>query len=158
MSVGRTRCEGGPPKNNIILTLGTHAHALRRATATAFSSFSTRFCPEHHHGAQGLNRAPTHLPDKSGCFVDALRPWWCSGQKRAKNVEKVVAGALRRARACGSRIMFRAFSGSWVDLLRSVLSVHPLLSGCTQSPTFVFRPLPKYGCIYLVHTVHANIQ
>ena len=65
-----------------------------------------------------------------GALLRPSSPWWCSGQERAENVENVVAGALRRAWACGLRVrfMFQAFWGSWVDVPQTAFSLHPLLS------------------------------
>ena len=80
----------------------------------------------HYIHKRSLLQSTDGTPSKNSAInnFDALR------QKRAENVEIVVAGALRTAWACGPRvsIMFRAFSVSRMDLEPTEFSLHPLLS------------------------------
>ena len=61
------------PQNawDMVLARRPQADALSRVQAT-LSTFSARFCPEHHHGDQGLNRAPTSVRQVGGCTHLAL--------------------------------------------------------------------------------------
>ena len=87
-----------------------------------------------------------HLPTcrtEVGALLRPSSPWWCSGQERAEKVENVVAGALRRAWACGLRvrIMFQACWGSWVDVPQTAFSFYPLFGSEVGGYTD-FCPLP----------------
>ena len=77
-----------------------------------------------------------------GALFRPCAPWWCSGQKRTENVEKLLPVlcvgrglVVHVSESCSGRFRVR------MDLPRTAFSLHPLLSQkWVGAPTFVHCP------------------
>ena len=122
----------------MILTRGTTSLRSTQRTGNNSSTFSARFCPEHHHGAQGFNRAPTLYGKWTPTFVSPcarLCPTTCTRFRPAPT--RVRLTTCTHFNGCRAR-------QKWVYDNFSRESVHP--PTCWTKVGALLRPCAPWWC------------